>query len=344
MSEDQQSYDRDEAALARLVAAVGPRQQPSAAATAEVRAAVEAEWRRTIDARQQRRRFPAWAMAAGFAVAAVGAWLARPLYLPEAATVATLTRVVGDVESSSGDGRWQRLASGTGVKSGDTLRTGIDGRAAIELSSGIQLRLDTGTQLALNDFDEAALTQGAVYVDSGAGTGGTAAQFVLDTSAGDVRHLGTQYEARLDGSVLQVGVREGRVEVSGVHGAVIAEAGELLAVSGAGQVTRGALAPNASAWDWVNGITPPFSIDGRTVDEFLSWAGRETGRTVEYASPEAARQARSVTLNGTVEGLSPEGALAAVLATTSLEPTVADDRIRIEEGQSRGTVPGDSPL
>jgi ferric-dicitrate binding protein FerR (iron transport regulator) len=337
MSEDQQSYDRDEAALARLVAAVGPRQQPSAAATTDARAAVEAEWRRTLDARQQRRRFPAWAMAAGFAVAAVGAWLARPLYLPEAATVATLTRVVGDVQASSGDGRWQRLASGTSVKSGDVLRTGSDGRAAIELSSGVQLRLDTGTQLALNDFDEAALARGAVYVDSGAGTGAPAAQFVLDTSAGDVRHLGTQYEARLDGSMLQVGVREGRVEVSGVHGALVAEAGELLSVSGTGEVTRGALAPNASAWDWVNGITPPFSIEGRTVDEFLTWTGRETGRTVEYASPELARQARSVTLNGTVEGLSPEGALAAVLATTSLEPALAGDRIRIVKRE------GDSP-
>jgi ferric-dicitrate binding protein FerR (iron transport regulator) len=330
MSEHQQSNDRDEAALERLIVAVGPRQHPSATATSEVRAAVEAEWRRTIDARQQRRLFPAWAMAAGFAVAAAGAWLARPLYLPEAATVATLTRVVGDVEASSGDGRWQRLANGTGVKSGDVLRTGSDGRTAITLSSGIQLRLDSGTQLALNDVDEAALARGAVYVDSGAGTGAPAARFVLDTPAGDVRHLGTQYEARLDGSVLQVGVREGRVEVSGGHGAVIAEAGEFLAVSGTGQVTRRALAPNASSWDWVQGITPPFSIEGRTVDEFLTWAGRETGRTVEYASPQVARQARGVTLNGTVEGLPPERALAAVLATTSLEPTLAGDRIRIE--------------
>ena len=77
MSEDQQSYDRDEAALARLVAAVGPRQQPSAAATSEVRAAVEAEWRRTVDARQQRRRVPAWAMAAAGALLR-SPWLARP--------------------------------------------------------------------------------------------------------------------------------------------------------------------------------------------------------------------------------------------------------------------------
>jgi ferric-dicitrate binding protein FerR (iron transport regulator) len=330
MSEHQQSNDRDEGALERLIVAVGPRQQPSATATSEVRAAVEAEWRRTIDARQQRRRFPAWAMAAGFAVAAVGAWLARPLYLPEAATVATLTRVVGDVQASSGDGRWEQLANGTEVKSGDILRTGSDGRTAIALSSGVQLRLDNGTELALNDVDEAALARGAVYVDSGAGAGAPAARFVLDTPAGDVRHLGTQYEARLDGSGLKVGVREGRVELSGVHGPVIAQAGELLAVSGTGQVTRGALAPDASAWDWVKGVTPPFSIEGRTVDEFLTWAGRETGRTVEYASPEVARQARSVTLNGTVEGLPPERALAAVLATTSLQPTLAGNRIRIE--------------
>jgi len=330
MRNDQQPDDRDESSLARLLAAAGSRQQPSAAATSEVRAAVEAEWRRTVDARQPRRRFPAWALAAGLAVAAVGAWLARPLYLPEAATVATLTRVVGNVEASSGDGRWMRLANGAGVKSGDILRTGGDGRTAITLSSGVQLRLDTGTQLALNDAEAAALARGAVYVDSGAGTGAPAAKFVLDTPAGDVRHLGTQYEARLDGSILQVGVREGRVEVSGVHGVVLAEAGELLALSGTGQVTRSTRAPNASAWDWVHGVTPPFSIEGRTVDQFLAWAGRETGRTVEYASPEVARQARSVTLNGTVEGLPPENALAAVLATTSLEPTLMDDEIRIE--------------
>jgi hypothetical protein len=57
-----------------------------------------------------------------------------------------------------------------------------------------------------------------------------------------------------------------------------------------------------------------------------------------------ARQARSVTLNGTVEGLSPEGALAAVLATTSLEPALAGDRIRIAS-KKEGTVPGgDSPV
>ena len=82
-------------------------------------------------------------------------------------------------------------------------------------------------------------------------------------------------------------------------------AGELLTISDGG-TTRSRLAPSASQWKWVNEVTPPFSIEGRSVDDFLTWAGRETGRTVVYSSAAAESQARSVTLRGTVEGLAPD--------------------------------------
>ena len=99
--------------------------------------------------------------------------------------------------------------------------------------------------------------------------------------------------------------------MSGRRASVIGSAGEVLALRD-GQVTRSALAPNASAWNWVTDVTPPFSIDGRTVEEFLTWAGRETGRRVVYASPEVERLARSVTLSGTVDGLPPQQAVASM--------------------------------
>ncbi len=108
--------DRDEHDIARLLKNVGARSQPATQAAAEVRAAVEAEWRSVVSARRQRRRFTGWAAAAGIAVAAVGAWVARPLYLPEPATVATVARVVGDVQVESSRGQWSRVAAG------DTLR------------------------------------------------------------------------------------------------------------------------------------------------------------------------------------------------------------------------------
>lgn len=318
----------DDADLARLLAATGPRDQPSDRATAEVRAAVEAEWRRSVSARQERRRYTSWAVAAGVAVAAVAVWMARPMYLPEAGTVASLARVVGDVQIDAGDGRWTPLVSGSVVRAGAVIRTGRNGLAALAMQDGVSLRLDSDTRLAFNDASDASLSQGAVYVDSGPEADATAGDFQLATPVGSVRHLGTQYEARLADGDLRVAVREGRVEVSSARDTVAGTAGEVLTV-GAGGATRSRLSPTAADWKWVNGVTPPFSIEGRSVDEFLAWAGRETGRTVVYSSPLVERQARSVTLRGTVEGLAPDQAVAAVLATTSLRPAVEEERITI---------------
>ena len=329
MYDEQLPAGQDDGDLARLLAATGPRHQPSTQAAAEVRAVVEAEWRDTVTARQQRRQFTGWAAAAGVAVAAVAVWMARPLYLPESGSVASLARVVGDVQMDAGDGHWTPLAAGSVVKAGTVIRTGSTGRAALTVKHGVELRLDSATQLAFNDESDANLSQGAVYVDSGPDAGAPAADFQLETPVGSVRHLGTQYEARLADGGLRVGIREGRVEISGARGRVLGSAGEVLTVSDGG-MTRSRLAPTAADWKWVNGVTPPFSIEGRSVDEFLSWAGRETGRKVVYSSPVAERQARNVTLRGTVEELEPDQAVAAVLSTTSLRPVVEDEQITID--------------
>lgn len=327
MNEHRTPGEDDEMDIARLLAKTGPRTQPSAAAAAEVLSAVAAEWRREVEARAVRRRYTGWAVAAGVAVAAVGAWLASPLYLPEPAAVATVARVVGDVSVEAGAGQWVPLSAGNVVRSGVVLRTGAGGRAALNLESGVQMRLDVGTELALNDVDEATLSRGAVYVDSGVAAGGDA-RFILETPAGDVRHLGTQYSAALDDSALRVGVREGRVEVTGQRASLIAGAGELLVIDD-GRVSRSALARNAPEWDWVGNVVPPFEIEGRSVHEFLAWASRETGHDVVYASPDVERLANRVTLSGTVEGLPPQQAVDAVLATTSLSARVADGRIEV---------------
>ena len=327
MNEHRMPGGDDESDIARLLARTGPRTQPSAAAASEVRSAVEAEWRRQVDARAARRLYTGWVVAAGVAVASVGAWLARPLYLPGSAPVATVARVVGDVSVESNGGQWVPLSAGSVVDSGTVLRTGAGGRAALDLESGVQVRLDVGTELAFNDVEEATLSQGAIYVDSGIAGGGDA-RFVLETPAGDVRHLGTQYSAAVDDGALRVGVREGRIEVTGQRASVVARAGEQLLIDD-GRVTRSALARNAPEWDWVANVVPPFEIEGRTVHEFLAWASRETGRDVAYASPDVEQLANRVTLSGTVEGLPPQQAVEAVLATTSLSASIADGRIEV---------------
>jgi len=296
---------------------------------ANVRDAVEAEWRATVAARRRRRQFTGWAAAAGVAMAAVAVWIARPTLAPGDALVASVTRVVGEVQQDDGDGRWVPLAAAATLEAGTRLRTGDGGRVALRLTDGVELRLDSGTLLAFEDAEHARLSQGAVYVDSRTEANTPSPDFELATPAGAVRHLGTQYEARLAGSGLRVAIREGRVQVGTPTGAVQGAAGEQLVV-GAGRVERSALAPNAAEWNWLATVTPPFTLEGRSVEDFLAWAGRETGRAVVFASPEAAAQARAVTLSGTVEGLTPDEAVAAVLSTTSLRVGIEADRIRIE--------------
>lgn len=329
MNEETRSDGIDDRDLATLLGAVGTRVRPSPQALAAVRAAVEAEWRATVATRRSRQRTMTWAAAAGIAVAAVAVWIARPLIQTGDAAVATMARVVGTVQQDGGDGRWAPLGPTDSISAGSRLRTGRDGRAALRLRDGVEVRLDSGTVVAFEDGSHARLAEGAIYVDAGVGPHAASPGFSLETPAGSVRHVGTQYEARLVDGALRVGIREGRVEIDGRGGKVQGDAGEQLVLQG-GRVVRSRLAATADDWNWVGTVTPPFDVEGRSVDAFLAWVARETGRAVVYATPEAAQRARDVALRGTVEGLTPDQAVVAVLSTTSLQPSVEAERIYIE--------------
>lgn len=324
--------DTDDADLGALLRAAGPRARPPAAMQDEVLAAVEAEWRALTAARARRSRYTSWAAAAGIAIAAVGVWIARPLYLPAAGPVASVARIDGYVEyRSDRHEHWAPLPATAQLRDGDELRTGSSGRAALQLASGVQLRLDNATRVAFDDTHHARLRRGGLYVDSGVTGADDARAFEVETPAGVVRHLGTQYEARVTHGTLRVAVREGRVAIGGGSSEIVGRAGQQITLQ-AGEATRSDLAVNDDAWSWIGSITPPFAIEGRSVDEFLGWAARETGRQVVYLSPEAAERARTVVLKGSVAGLTPEAAVSAVLSTTSLQPSVDDLQIRVRAG------------
>jgi hypothetical protein len=59
-------------------------------------------------------------------------------------------------------------------------------------------------------------------------------------------------------------------------------------------------------------------IEGVKVRAFLDWLGRETGRRIEFADPEAASRAESIVLHGSIEHLTLAEAPAVVLASAGL--------------------------
>jgi ferric-dicitrate binding protein FerR (iron transport regulator) len=212
----------------------------------------------------------------------------------------------------------QSLAAGARLATGTVISTSGTGRAAVLLDGGPSLRLDVDSRLRLDAAGRVALERGAVYVDSQGG-----ASVVVATPWGVVEERGTQFEVRLVPDALRVRVREGAVSLAaGAEGdsgqAWDAPAGQELTLGADGRLRRGAVAFHGDAWSWVQEIAPPFELEGRSLGEFLGWVSRETGWHVRWREPGRAAAAGSTILHGSIEGLPPEQALAAVLPTCGL--------------------------
>ncbi len=320
--------------IARVLRVAWPRERAPAEVERAVREHLRAEWREIIAERQGRRgRWRGFAIAASVAVAAVSAWLLA-VQPGSGGPVATMAVAIDDVRlRSSWWLGWEDASSGRTLMAGETIETGPNGRAALSLPGIASARLDEDTRLRLASADQVVIDRGALYVDAGLESR-PGSSLVVETPAGAVRHVGTQYEVRVDGRAVRLRVREGHVEWRSPSGAIErGDAGEQLTIDADGAVSRAATARYGVSWDWIASTTPAIDIEGRPLAEFLSWAGREMGRKVAYETPGLAAEVERIVVHGSVAGLTPAEALDAVLATTSVRGRLDEGRILVSGGQ-----------
>lgn len=312
--------------IGALLRQVGARHEPTPAVTEEVRRVVHDEWYATVAQRKRRQRVALFAVAASIAFfVAVASWVLR-VDVPARDLAVTIARIDGHarVQPSAADtARVVNVGETLGVDA--VLATDDATRVALAYGPDVSMRIDRGSKIQRTGPDRFRLDAGALYIDAHPGAEHRA--LVIETSAGEVRHLGTQYQVRQQERAVEVSIREGRVEIAGAQGASLASAGERVRIDAAGQVERDAISAQDPAWDWAAATSPPFAIDDRTAAEFLEWVARETGRQVAYASPEAKRLAETVKLGGSIENLDPNTALNAVLLTTGLERYETSDHL-----------------
>jgi ferric-dicitrate binding protein FerR (iron transport regulator) len=325
--------DDDVVALLRQI---GSRMGPPSDATQQIRRAVHAEWQAMAAGRRSRRRPIAFAIAASVAVVMLAlAVTLRSVAPPAAIPVAVLERIEGRLEIRSAADEARPVQAGRQIVAGETVVTDSTTRAALRLADRISVRLDSNTTIAALGRDRLELRAGTVYVDAGPPQRSYLPLEIV-TAAGPVRHVGTQYQVQSRDGHVTISVREGRIELVRPRGLETARAGEQLAASPNGELTRGSLAAHDSIWAWALQIAPPFHIEGQPLATFLEWAARETGRTLEYGSPDVAAAARDLRLRGSIANLTPDAALAAVLSTTQFELTTSEqNRIRIAERAQR---------
>ena len=312
--------------VARLVRLAGARPPVPEERAARVEGRVFEAWQASVAARR-RFRWTSWglglAAAAGIAVVVGLAWRQAAQPPPPPVLVATVERVSGTVTIAGAAGEQVPLLPGAQVFAGAPLVTGPDGLVALRLAAAggegaPSLRIDVGSRLHFTGEGALRLDGGAVYVDS---QGGKPVR--VETPWAQVTERGTQFEVRVSSGGVRVRVREGAVELAGGEGAGRtgsweATAGAELLLASDGRLSRATVPPHDQAWEWVQQIAPSFRLEGSTLGEFLAWVGRETGWRVAWADPARGAAAAAAVLHGSVDGLPPEQALAAVLPTCGL--------------------------
>jgi hypothetical protein len=76
-------------------------------------------------------------------------------------------------------------------------------------------------------------------------------------------------------------------------------------------------------------------VDGKTLPVFLDWVAREGGWTIRFADEALRRAASSIVLRGSIDGLTPEQALEAILPTCGLTHRIANGTVTVDRGSAR---------
>ena len=293
--------------------------QESTASPAEdkVYAEVHRSWRRDA----WRGRFLRWAVP--FAVAASAALVVLMLGQPEPVAPRVAATVAAVIAPEAVQGGYE---TGTPIYEGDLITTGGGNGISLLLAQNASLRIDENTSIRIDSSDHFTLLTGRVYADTG--------QFVynngglrIDTQYGVVRDVGTQFAVSSDADSMDVAVREGRVELIRDSDVQVAKMGERLSlVSGQGASISN-LDTHDPYWDWIAELTPSFDLENKSLLDFLKWAARETGRELRFENDESRMFAMRTDVHGSVNGLTPDEALAAILSTTTLHYRIDADKV-----------------
>jgi ferric-dicitrate binding protein FerR (iron transport regulator) len=315
--------------LAALFGPVGTREWPRPAAETAAFEALHAQWRSQI-ARQRRRRTVALAAVAAAAVAAFAVssvWLQNPAP-SEPAMLATIEYVEGsDITWRDDRSQAQPLGALEALAEGQRLATGVGSRVALRWHDGGSLRLDESSRLEFVSPSAVRLTAGNVYFDSGVGGSSPAAPaLAVQTPAGEVVHIGTQFMVSVESDQVVLSVREGQVKVTGDGFERVVAANQQLDLRPGGSHDVAAIAGNGERWAWAADVAPRIELDGRTTFDVIAWAARETGRTVVYESPSAEDDARRDTLKG-IDRRSPNSILTLLPYLTKFAYDIRDEAI-----------------
>jgi ferric-dicitrate binding protein FerR (iron transport regulator) len=313
-----------EDATVRLLRAAGPRAAMPTPRADRVRSTVRAAWQMRTRRRAIRRRV---VLAAALVGAAALVLVAARVAVPDR-SAAPFGEPVGVVEQIDGIAAGVQRADV--VRVGQWIETGPESRIALRFGREGSVRLDRGSRMRAVSSNVIELSSGALYLDTGQDHG----HFEIRTAVGTARDIGTQFEVRLVEDSLRLRVRTGLVELSNRARSMTGRPGTEIMFSPGGAVTR-PIAAHGSEWAWVSRVAPPLEMEGLPLATLLERVAREHGWTVEYHDSAIAREAETIVLHGSVNGLAPHEAVEVAIATSGLQHRLSGGLLVVSRANAR---------
>lgn len=287
-------------AIGRLIKLAGAREDVDRERHERVFANVRQHWQETIKEQARptgHRRYRMMAVAAG-TVLMIGTvfMLSKVQIIPQPEPLAIVERVVGEISLGG-----HLIGPGSAISTETSVHTGEDKRMALRLAGGQSLRINGSTELLIRSARQITLTTGAIYIDTAYATDNR--PILITTPLGSARNAGTQFQVRMTGMSMVVGVRKGTVEVTQLNqDSLSVKKGHVVEFGESGQNASTPLSSDDPGWDWVETVVPEFDIQDKTLEAYLEWYANERGLEISWADTNSEIKARATILSGSILG------------------------------------------
>ncbi|MFC3193980.1 FecR family protein [Marinicella sediminis] len=316
----------------QLLGQLNSRTEPEADRSATSKAAVRKHWQQTVKRQQRQRRVRfQWAMAASVMLMVTFSLLNMNHQQGPAEPIVwgTLLAASGQVNIQPPGQHWQPWQPAQSIVSGSRIETADDSHLSFRLADNSQIRLAAKTLITTAD-QSIFLQRGQLYHDTDEAL--TAAPLIINTSLGEVQHIGTRYLVSKQNNQLTVAVRSGEVSIHPVHqttpGQRLIE-NQVMAMTDQGTSNIRPISKHDALWDWTFQAQPAFNLHNKSLHEFIQWYARQTGLQVDWQGLES--PSKRVRLQGNIENMNAEQAIQTVFLTTSYRYQIANGKLQISQ-------------
>lgn len=222
--------------------------------------------------------------------------------------------VQGEILYSIDGNSWYKSKQ-TYIEQGVWLKTSKDSFTNITLFDNSQLRINQNTIVEFVNLNEVRLVSGEIYHD--ADNASITNPLKINTSLGNIQHIGTRYLVKKSESDLQISVRNGLVEVSnGVESKQI-ESGKQILINAQGSQKETNIASYDSLWNWTQNASKPFQVKDKSLNEFIIWYAHENGYQIDWNLSQS--KTTRVKLTGNISGLSKSQQIKTIFLSTKFD-------------------------